>query len=100
MKNPLKDIFYPDYQRKLVDTTTQELFEAKRAFLAMQQAEQYARAQKEYHVLRVKTLSDTLERLKEQNHEALVDCNANRINTVSTDGTIIPNGQGATLSSN
>ncbi len=99
MKNPLKDIFYPDYQRKMVDSTIQELFEAKRAFLAMQQTEQYARAQKEYHVLRVKTLSDTLERLKEINHEALVACNANSINVVSADGTITPNGQGAALSS-
>ena len=93
MKNPLKDIFYPDYQRKLVDNTTQELFEAKRAFLAMQQNEQYARAQKEYHALRVKTLSDTLERLKEQNHEALVDDNAIRNIPISTSGNIDSAGQ-------
>lgn len=99
MKNPLKDIFYPDYQRKLSDNTTQELFEAKRAYLAMQQTEQYACAQKEYHALRIKTLSDTLERLKEQNHEALIDCNANRVNVVSTDGTISGTGQGVAVPS-
>jgi hypothetical protein len=94
--NPFRNFMFPDYTKRLETETTQALYQAKRDFISAQQAEQYYTVQREYFATRVRTLSDTLERLKGPKHETLVNPTTS-ISIASTGDTITINGQGATL---